>query len=115
VRRTRGLRRRIEPCDRTWEDFVPQLAAFFRRIRDRLGWPLLAVIGSGLVILVALALTPGERTMAAPRPESPAGAPPASKAEAKADPKTETPAMGESSTEAPKKPSPAIPKKTRRR
>ena len=81
---------------------------FLARIRDRLGWPLLAVIAGALVILLAIAFTPGDRTLAAPRPETPP-------AETKAEPKPDTPAMGEVSTDAPKKPSPAIPKKTRRR
>ena len=75
------------------------------RIRNRLGWPLLAVIAGGLVILIALALTPGRPTLAAPRP--------APQAETKPEAKPDTPAMGEVS-DAPKKPSPAIPKKPRR-
>jgi hypothetical protein len=89
---------------------VPDLSlpSFLVRLRDRLGWPLLSVIGAGLLILLVLAFTPGRDTMAAPSPQ-------AELAPAAAKRSTETPALGEPASDAPQKPSPAIPKKKRRR
>lgn len=84
------------------------LPSFLMRLRDRLGWPLLATIGAGFLLVLVLALTPGRDTLAAPAPSSEA-------APAAAKRNTETPAMGEPANDAPRKPSPAIPKKTRRR
>lgn len=82
---------------------MPDLVRLFERLRERLGWPLLAVIGAGVLIILLLAFSPGNDTLAAPRPAAPAAT------------KADTPAMGEVAPQAPKKPSPAVPKKTRRR
>jgi hypothetical protein len=76
----------------------------FARLRDRLGWPLLAAIATAVVIVIALTLIPGDRTMAEPAPAAPAAAP------------AERPSLDDAqSTRPANKPSPAIPKKPRRR
>jgi len=83
------------------------LRLFLARIRERLGWPLILALLAALLIVLVWTLVPADRSLAAPAPPAPV----ANKSEGK----TETPAMGDVSTEPKKKPSPAIPKKSRRR